>query len=205
MEKTMIEKLINQAFDLGLKAQSDVVSFVTQKMLDANPVTGVLIKDEMVSKEDFCKAATQLAEQLSRLPRGHYGLLSFQVGDKTYWKALASDGTGGKLKPEQYALHVRKPPFSVVLADMVAGEVIAVLSDVAKQRTVSVNLRIIEEDSLHEGSILKNVKVPGYKAFSSATVDYIGDNGEIHLTARYRGSPRQFKVKVPASSVQILH
>jgi hypothetical protein len=205
LEKIMIENLINQAFDMGLQAQSDVITYVTQKTLASNPVSGVMIMDEMVSKDNFCKKATDLAAKVSRLPRGHYGLLSFMDGNKTYWKAFVSDGTGCKLKPEQFALHSHKPSFNKVLADMIAGEVIAAAKKVTEQRTVSVNLRIIEQESLHEGDIIKNVKVPGYKAFSRATVEHISDTGEVHLTARYRGSPRQIKVLVPASHVQIAH
>lgn len=202
----MIEQLVNEALDMGFQARSDVITYVMQRHLAECRIKTVCIKNETVTVDDFCQRATELAAELSKLPRGHYGLLSFEHKGKTFWKALVSDGTGSTLKPEQFALYNYAPPALSIVRDLVTSEVMEKVEDIAFNRTVELNLKIMAEEDLHEGAVIKNVTVPGFKAFSRVTVERISKHtGVVELIGRYRGSPRQFKMTVPASHLQIAH
>lgn len=200
----MVENLINEALSQGLLSINEIVSYVTQNASLDPERKPMLVQDEFIALENFSSAVTVLAQKLSQAPFGDYGILSFKdTNGKTYWKGLISDGTSDQLQPELYGLYQRRPSHWMIMQDMLAGEVYKRLPILVRQFQSKVNIEIVKAYDLHEGSVLKNVQVPGYAKFSSATIDSISNDGIIKLRGGYRGSSRKRVVEVPASSIQL--
>lgn len=200
----MVENLINEALGKGLKSINEIVSYVTQNVSLDPARKPKRVQDEFIELENFSSAVDSLADKLSQAPFGDYGILSFKDGmGKTHWKGLISDGSGDRLQPELYGLYQRRPSHWMIMQDMLAGEVYKRLPVLVRHFQSKINIEIVKAHDLHEGSVLKNVQVPGYAKFSSAIIDSISKEGIVKLRGGYRGSSKKRVVTVPASSIQL--
>ena len=198
---TAISTLVTEALDAGKFYNRDIDAYVLERLGKAEnavPTFLGVVAPKGDNPRERLEWQTAFTKLLASRARGTWAVLRKSAGDREFFNAIVSDGTGRAAVGGHSDAFDAPPEWNDVYRRMVGYEIYIERQKIETARIREKNLAAIEERGIKIGDKYKNLTLLGQK-FSTCVVEELKDTGHVVLAMTKRGSRIRYRATIDAA------